>query len=319
MMKSSDPNRKSILRQPILVTGAHRSGTTWVGKMLAASGQVGYISEPLNILHRPGVLISPTRYWYSYICPENEASYLTGLQTTLRFRYNLLAEIRALRSMHDLGRMLRDLSGFQKAKVFHLRPLLKDPFAFFSSPWFANRLGCRVVITVRHPAAFVSSLKRLGWPFDLRDLLDQPFLMRDFLEPYRSDIEQFCSDPQDMIGQNSLLWRIIYATAGEFKKSYPEFHLVRHEDLSLQPVKGFQSLYEDLELDFTPPAQQRILASSSVENPRELSVSSVHSVHLNSQANLENWKRRLTNIEIERIRRITENVTEAYYPETDWE
>ncbi len=31
---------------PILVTGTHRSGTTWVGKMLAAGPSTAYISEP---------------------------------------------------------------------------------------------------------------------------------------------------------------------------------------------------------------------------------------------------------------------------------
>ena len=41
--------------RPILVTGAHRSGTTWVGKMLSTEDGVAYISEPLNVLHRPGV------------------------------------------------------------------------------------------------------------------------------------------------------------------------------------------------------------------------------------------------------------------------
>jgi hypothetical protein len=46
-------------QSPILVTGAHRTGTTWVGKMLAASPQVAYISEPLNVWHRPGVLRAP--------------------------------------------------------------------------------------------------------------------------------------------------------------------------------------------------------------------------------------------------------------------
>ena len=34
--------------KPILVTGAHRSGTTWVGKMLALAPGVGYVHEPFN-------------------------------------------------------------------------------------------------------------------------------------------------------------------------------------------------------------------------------------------------------------------------------
>lgn len=57
--------KKSL--SPILVTGAHRSGTTWVGKMLAANRRVAYISEPLNVFHRPGVFSAPVSHWYTML------------------------------------------------------------------------------------------------------------------------------------------------------------------------------------------------------------------------------------------------------------
>ena len=61
--------------------------------MLAASGEAAYISEPLNVLHRPGVMIAPTQRWYTYICAENEAVYLPALRQTLAYRYHLGAEL----------------------------------------------------------------------------------------------------------------------------------------------------------------------------------------------------------------------------------
>ena len=176
-------------RRPILVAGAHRTGTTWVGKMLAASGEAAYISEPLNVWHRPGVLRIPIEYWYTYICDQNEGGFLTALSETSHFHYHPWAELKSLRSRKDMLRMGRDLSIFWKGWFLRQRPLFKDPFAVFSAPWFADRLGFQVVITVRHPAAFVSSLKRLNWSFDFQDLLQQPLLMRDHLEPYRAAIQ----------------------------------------------------------------------------------------------------------------------------------
>jgi hypothetical protein len=304
---------------PILVTGAHRTGTTWVGKMLAASGEAAYISEPLNIWHRPGVLISPTRYWYTYLCTENEDEYLSGLLQTLHFRYHTFAELRSLRFFKDIGRMGRDWSIFQSGRLFHKRPLLKDPFAIFSAPWFSERLGCQVVITVRHPGAFASSLKRLDWPFDLHDLLSQPWLMRDWLEPFRSEMEAMAKNPDDIIGQSCLLWRMVYQVVERFKKEYPQFQIVRHEDLSLDPVGGYRVLYASLGLSFTPQAEAAILSSSSSENPVELSKRAVHSVRLDSQANLHNWKRRLSPSEITRVRELTEEVAARYYPDLDWD
>jgi hypothetical protein len=314
---NSTGEARDTSQHPILVTGAHRSGTTWVGKMLSASGEAGYISEPLNVLHRPGVLNANVNHWYTYICPENERQYLPALEHTLAFRYHLWAELRSLRSRKDTLRMGRDWSGFLRGKILQRRPLIKDPFAVLSSEWFAHRLGCRVVITVRHPAAFASSLKRLNWPFDFSNLLEQPYLMRDYLEPYRH--EMLSIHKNDIIGGAGLLWRIIYDQVAQFRKTHPQFIIVRHEDLSREPLPGFQSLYESLGMVFTHRARVRIQNASDAENPKEVSKNSIYDVQLNSKANLQNWKKRLSQDEIDRLRRDCEQSAGAFYSPGDWE
>jgi len=303
-------------KRPILVTGAHRSGTTWVGRMLAADRHTAYLSEPLNVLHRPGVFGAPVSRWYQYICEENESAFLPAFAAMLAYRYRLAAEIRALRSRKDLLRMLRDLSIFFRGRLLGRRALIKDPFAVFSAAWLANRLNCRVVFTVRHPAGFVSSLKRLNWLFDLTDLLHQPLLMRDHLEQDRADMES--APPGDLVGQVALLWRLVYRVVDRLCNSHPEFIAVRQEDLSLEPMRGFQALYESLSLEFSPRVRRMILNSSSPDNPMELSPKNVHSVKLNSQASVQSWKRLLSGDEITRVRRITEQVSHRYYSEADW-
>lgn len=308
-----------MLKRPILVTGVHRSGTTWVGKMLAAGSQAAYISEPLNKHHRPGVMRAPVKYWYAYINQNNEGEYLPAFQEMLRFRYHAWLELKSLRSFKDAGRMARDVRIFMRGWWKGQRPLLKDPFAVFSALWFAQRLGCQVVITIRHPAAFASSLKRLDWPFDFRDLLDQPLLMADWLEPFRAEMEAMLSAPQDVLSQAALLWRMVYQVAAQFCRQRPDFIIVRHEDLSISPVEGFRALYHRLSLNYSPRVEQAILASSSAENPKELSHRAVHSVRLDSQANLNNWKRRLDKGETRRIRHLTEEIAVQYYPEISWE
>jgi hypothetical protein len=303
--------------RPILVTGAHRTGTTWVGRMLASSPQTAYISEPLNVLHRPGVLRARVSHWYTYISSENESDYLESFHELLDYHYHLPAEIGSLRSGKDFLRMSRDLRIFLAGRLFNRRPLLKDPFAVFSLTWFAERLNCDLVVTVRHPAGFASSLKRLNWSFDFRDLLDQPLLMSDFLEPYRSRMQTIRED--DIIGQASLLWVMIYRSVQDACERMQAARIVRHEDLSSDPVAGFRRLYNEIGLEFTPGVGQSILRSSSSENPTELSRKDVHSVRLDSRANLHNWKHRLSPEEIGRIRNMTEEVAHSYYPEVDWE
>jgi hypothetical protein len=301
---------------PILVTGAHRSGTTWVGRMLAANSQTAYISEPLNVLHRPGVYHASVENWYPYITVENEAHYLPAFHELLDLKYDLPAEIKSIRSRRDLMRMSRDLAIFANGKLRKQRVLLKDPFALFSVPWFAERLNCQVVITVRHPAAFASSLKRLNWSFDFQHLLNQPGLMRDHLEADREEMQTMNAD--DIVGQAALLWRMIYRFVHLNSGLFPNFKIMRHEDLSLNPVQGYQALYESLDLKFDEKVKDTILHSSSSENPTRLAKDQTFSVKLDSRAALNNWKKILSAEEISRVRKMTENVSPMFYSEDEW-
>jgi len=301
---------------PILVTGTHRSGTTWVGKMLAADALTAYISEPLNVLHRPGVFRVKVNHWYQYVCEDNGNEYLPAFQDLLEFDYHLWDEIRSLRSRKDFLRMGRDFLIFYNGLMRGQRALLKDPFAVFSTPWFAKHLKCKVVITVRHPAAFASSLKRLNWLFDFQHLLDQPLLMRDHLELYRDEMQSIKSD--DVIGQAALLWKMIYRSVHATRELNPDFIIVRHEDLSRDPVSGYRDLYELLDLEFTPRVEKTILNSSSSENPIEVSRKKVHGFKLDSRANIDVWKKRLSVEEIDRIRKMTEEISALYYSDAEW-
>ena len=284
--------------------------------MLAAGG-FAYVSEPLNALHRPGVMAAPVRKWYTYITRENESEYLAAFQKTLALRYGLFAEIKSLRSRKDFLRMGRDLGIFLRGRVTRQPALLKDPFAVFSLAWFAERLNGRVVVPVRHPAAFASSLKKLNWPFDFRDLLDQPLLMRDHLEPFRTDMERI--RPDDIIGQAALLWKMVYRVVHADVERIPSVLILRHEDLSLDPVAGFARAYESLGLAYPARVQEMIRNASSSENPAELSSRKTHSVKLDSRANLENWKRRLSAEEIARIRDLTEDAASLFYADVKWD
>jgi hypothetical protein len=286
--------------------------------MLTAGGQLAYISEPLNVHHRPGVMGVPVERWYTYLTAENEADYLTAFHETLALNYHWMLEVKSLRSLKDALRMARDGFRFAGGRLLRLPALLKDPFAVFSARWFAERLNCKIVFIVRHPAAFASSLKRYGWSFDFDDLLQQPLLMRDWLEPFREDMLAARRKPDDVLARTALLWRLVYYMVSQFCQQRPEFILVRHEDLSLNPVAGYKNLYQSLGLEFTPKAERAIRRASSPENRGEVSVASKYSVNLDSRANLANWRKRLTADEITYIREATADVAARYYSDEDW-
>lgn len=303
-------------RPPILVTGMPRSGTTWVGRMLTAGGSVGYINEPFNLATSPGSFRIPVDHWYAYVSAENEANILPPLQRALEFDYPLLRELGRCRNWTDLLHTLRSWRGFARSR--RRRPLVKEPHAVFSIPWFAERLASEVVVTVRHPAAVVSSWKRLEWSFDFANLLEQPTLMRDWLEPFRVEMEAALRPGKDLVDRVALLWRVIYTVIDRQRKICPRIHVVCQEDLSNDPIGEYARLYATLGLSFTSDAAEAVRASSSRDNPKETRVEHPHETRIDSRANLENWKRRLSSDEISRIRRLTEETAGVYYSSLEW-
>lgn len=305
-------------QKPILVSGMHRSGTTWVGKMLAASKQVAYISEPLNVWHRPGVLRVATPHWYTYICDDNQDDFLPAIQELLQFNYHTNLELKAINSLKDFGRMSRDWYVFWNGRRYSKLPLIKDPFAVFSIEWFGKSIGCSIIIIIRHPAAVASSLKKLGWDFDFRDLIDQPLLMRDLLNPFLNEIEREIESPGDLISQSCLLWRMIYKSVHEISMQFPEIIVVRHEDISLEPLAAFEQIYRKLNLEFTAEIQDEILSASSGRNPKSTSTKTVHSVNIDSRAIVKSWRKQLSHREIDRIQELTADIAPIYYTQEDW-
>ena len=304
------------MQRPILVTGAHRSGTTWVGTMLSLSPRIGHIHEPFSPITPPGISSAPFDRFFLYVTEENEGPYVEPLRRTLEFRYAVRPQVRAISSPRDVARSVRDLASFAASRARRSRPLLKDPIAVFSSEWLARRFGAQPIVLIRHPAAFASSLKRLGWTHDFRGLLDQPLLLRDYLGPYEDEIRAAAERPPDGIDQAILLWRLIYHTVGTFRERHPDWTFVRHEDLSLDPVAGFESLFAALGVEIDDGIRRSIAGHSAAGNPTELR--ETHDVRLDSAANVRSWRKRLTEDEVERIRSGTADVAPAFYSEDDW-
>jgi hypothetical protein len=284
--------------------------------MLTAGGSVGYINEPFNLATSPGSFRVPVDHWYPYVSAENEARIMPPLQQALEFNYPFWRELRRCRNRTDVLHTLRSWRGFIQSR--RRRPLVKEPHAVFSIEWFSERLRSEVVVTVRHPAAVVSSWKRLGWSFDFANLLEQPALMRDWLKPFRAEMEDALAPERDLVHRVGLLWHVIYAVVDRQRERSPRVHVFRQEDLSRDPVGEYGKLFGAMGLPFTDAAVEAVRVSSSRDNPKETQVARPHDIRIDSRANLENWKQRLSGGEISRIRELTEETAGLYYPSLEW-
>jgi hypothetical protein len=300
--------------RPVLLTGIPRSGTTWVGRILTASRELGYINEPFNLSVSPGSFRVPAEHWYTYVSEENEGQFLPALAQALAFEYPLARELRRCRSRVDVEHTLRSWRSYARSRG--RRPLVKEPHAVFSAAWFARRLESDIVVMVRTPLAVVSSWKRLGWNVDFANLLEQSALMRDWLGPFESEMRAALSSSWLLIDRVALLWRVIYSVVAD--ERFPQAYVLRHEDLSRDPADGYRRLYSALGLTFTTRVVDAVRASSSSENPSETTVEQPHETLLDSRSNLGNWRHRLEQDEIARIRRITEETAARYYSDLSW-
>jgi hypothetical protein len=302
--------------RPILVTGSHRSGTTWVGKMLASHRRVIYVNEPFNAENRPH---GPARHMFHYVTADEETTYAAYLRQELELQYPWWRDIRDRPHPRRLvGATLRYLRDLHR-QWMNCRPLMKDPIAIFSAEWLAQRYDMDVVVMIRHPASFASSIKRLRWGFPFRHLLEQPQLMARYLMPFRDEMQRVSEAPLDIIEHAILAWRVFHHVILDYRRRHPHWIFLRHEDISLQPLEQFRLLFHRLGLELTEANRQTILEHSSDENPSEAESNRIHVLKRDSKSNIWNWRRRLQPEEIERVRQGTADLAGYFYSAAEWE
>lgn len=306
---------------PILVTGSHRSGSTWVGNLLALAPGCGYVHEPFNTKTRAGLSSAPFPTDLTYVTAENEALYLPGLRDTLSWRYAAGPELKSLRTPRDAARMARDYGYFETMRLRGARMIVKDPLALFSANWLVETFDMPAVVIIRHPASFVASLIAAGWvKFPFRILLQQRSLMQDRLAPFQGEIAAATAQQPEPLDVGILLWRLMHHHIRLLQAEHPDWIFVRHEDLSRDPVGGFRDVYARIGLDFTDKVEARIKAMSGQDGGvAALSLfGTTRRVVRNSRDTISYFKKRLTPEQIDKIRRDAEDVWPDFYAASDW-
>jgi hypothetical protein len=306
-------------QKPILLTGAIRSGTTWVGEILKSSSLVGEIYEPFNLLHRMGICPIKWDYQYTYISKENETEFIEKLSDMLQFKYSPLNQILHMRNFRNLGGFFRD---YPKCIYWRFikkpRPLIKDPIALFSTEWLAKRFNMDVIILIRHPASFAWSYKRINEKNRFPDLLAQEHLMKEVLYPFNEKIRDYANNYHDPIDQAILMWNIVYTVVNQFRQNHPDWIFKKHEDLALDPITEFNDLFSRITLKYNRKVRNKIIQTTNIKNPAEAPEGIMHQLNRNSRQAIHAWRHRLSSSEIIRIRKATDKIARIYYSENSW-
>ncbi len=286
--------------------------------MIGKSDEVCYIFEPFNKNFGPGICRETFDTWYPYVTEENQEKYRYCIAETIHCKFHFREETRAVKTKAQARLWVTNFNRFRKARKKRQRPLFKDPIAFFSAEWLARTFGFQVVVLIRHPAAFASSLKRLKWEFPFNDLLKQPLLIDGPLSTFKTEIENAAEHPPDIVDQAALLWKIIYSRVSHYQKHYPHWIFIRHEDISRDPPRAFASLFDSLDLTFTPGVKNHILAHSAGSNPKETPDGKATFLKRDSKENIYSWKKRMTTEEIQRVKKCVREAAAPFYPDSEW-
>ena len=308
------------ITKPVLVTGSPRSGTTWVGRMLSVSSKLYYIHEPFNPDFRPGSGVCNIRFKHhqTYITQANETGCFKPISRMVEGIYDWRAALLACRSKADINKTWNQMREFRGYRRSHMLPLIKDPIALVSAGWLGTRFDLNVIVMIRHPAAFVASMKRLNWGFDpSRWALSQPLLLKDHLAPLEEELKTLRDTQSDIIDQAALFWKVIYFVVLKYRETYPDWIFLRHEDIALDPMVHFKMLCEKIGIDFTSEMEKQIDEYSNASNPSQ-SRGAEKLIKLNSKKAVSNWKNLLSAQEIERVRDRVEEVSKYYYADGDW-
>lgn len=273
-------------RKNILITGSHRSGSTWLGSILSVDSNVSNIHEPFHLRNRKEY----DNYPFTHIFPYVEES--TDLAQDVK------------RYMDEVCKR------HHKGKDDSHSLLFKDPMAFFSLEWLAEHYNCHTIITLRHPLAFVASLKNKNWSFDFRNLLNQHHLVARFLMPFRDEMQNAIQENAHIIDQGILLWKIFAYVAKNLMNVNPGLLAVKNEDLSIQPFVITKNLLQQLNLEYTENIREYIIESSQKDKVTRLTRVSAYNVF--------NWVEILEHDEYKRVYDKLHAIANIFYSQDSW-
>jgi hypothetical protein len=300
--------------RPILVTGIIRSGSTWVGKTLSQHPRVRYVQEPFSVDHPNQTMGLKLGVWFTHYQSSNQREEIKASFDNL-LQANALKY--AVKKCAAAGMDIRTPLRFSKHLLDRLllrpRILVKDPLALLSAEWLYKTYNFNVVVIIRNPFAVVGSMKKAGWDFPVENLRKQKGLMQGWLNRFTDSVESMYkeTDGYDLIDRAALLWNALHFVILKYQIKYPEWLFIKYEDIAMNPEAEFRRIFDYLGLGINRTILDYIEYYTSPGNPKEATSTAYQP--RDSRLSLHNWKERLSNNEIERVKTATSDIACQFY------
>lgn len=298
----------------ILVSGAIRSGTTFTGRVLSLPLGVDYIHEPYNQTHlKPQEKVS-----HPYVRPTIDTPEMEEYHefTKRLLNYDITLPNYVPKSDPLFKKLFKSVLGSRgpfylrlaKANIFHHATVIKDPIALFMAEYLHSHFQVKPVVLVKHPVSFIASLKRKNWWDNTPKFVNQSSLIKDFFSDEPDYLEKEWSNP---IETTAAYWRTVHKVFFSQSRKHPNWHIVKHEDLSQDPVAVFHKLYLELDLPWSDSIERQIIEMTGAKGSNKVTSGKVHSLRRNSS---EIFKASIQSLSQEERRAIFDIVKDVALP-----
>jgi hypothetical protein len=209
----------SDYKQAIFLAGTGRSGTTWVSSIINYNNEYRDVFEPF---HPYKVSLVEHFKYRQYLRPNSK-------------QQEFIQPAKAILS----GQLKNKWTDQFNQRVFCQKRMIKDIRANFLLKWLHHNFPeVPIILLFRHPCAVVNSKLHLGWGNHLDELLAQPELVEDFLQPFKQEITAAQTDFEKQI----FLWCLEnYVPLKQFTSA--EIHLAFYENFCKEPKVEIERLF----------------------------------------------------------------------------
>jgi len=244
----------------ILVTGMPRSGTTAVGEVLGKAAGTAVLHEPLNYL----VGLNDVRHYFAFpgggeVSAASFDQWVEDMRALrLRYKPGLFPREKGLRRLTKQIIGGRAVNSYRRCKwTPGLDTLIwKDPFAALAAGYLHERHGLQVVVTLRSPWAVAASFKRMGWAFDLDEIMTR---LRSAGRGDYSFDDGLWIRSNEPVANAALLWFLVYSSLEDLLTQEDGLIGLSLDELIRYPTTVYAELFDRLGLAWTDPIAQAVI------------------------------------------------------------
>lgn len=301
-----------MIKQPILLTGIHRSGTTWVGRMISEAEEIHYIDEAFTPSKKH--INNPINKWYIDVefLSNNKKGLIKNylLKQAFSRNYSFLNHFINFKKYNLKQYIYKTPENLTNQFSYNKRPLFKDPIALFSTEWFYKTFNSKVIIIIRHPAAFISSALSKEWGFPVDEFKLQKNLIDTYLNIYKEELN-FIDSRSNLLLQNILAWNLIYTRVKQYIEKYPQWFYVKHENLITNPINEFEKIFNYLDIEFTEKLKNKLIKKTKMSYSGSPNTDE-------SKLDPKSWEKKLDKNTIKQIKSKTAPLWYDFYKDCDW-